>query len=156
MHLMLGMSSDQILALGPDDNMSWMQADKDLFKMLTHTNGGKCFVSQKTFDLMPHNLKGRHLRVLTRQAFGAMERGLECDWWLLGGPTLAVEALEAGFIDRCFFTKISDKAPISPSDKPITMDPIWAEVKPNFKKSFSQSFKVRNGQEVNVQVWIKK
>lgn len=81
---------------------------------MTLSRGGVCGAGSKTYDLMPQ-LRGRTLVRLTRQAalFERSESVMTLGdfaerfptGWLLGGPTVAVEAIRLGLVDRTFLIR---------------------------------------------------
>lgn len=106
MRLIMGMSSDGYVAARPDDEMTWLGPDdKTAFRLLTNV-GGECFVSRKTRALMPAELPGRKLWVVTREPAAEDECDLEWahqrgpDGWLLGGQHLALVALGLGYVEE--------------------------------------------------------
>lgn len=106
MQLILGISQDGFIAKSEDDNMDWLKCDKNIFKLLSSTNGGVNLVSEKTGLLMPQNLPGRQLIYLSRKR---MELNFAFKHFpnanLLGGQTLAKQALQRGMIETIFITE---------------------------------------------------
>lgn len=108
--LIMALSADGFLCRGPDDDMSWTgREDKALFKTLTLT-GGVMGAGSRTFDLLPE-LPGRRLvRLSTHDGGEDCSDGhrMSLDMfpyrypgaWLLGGPTVACEALERYLVDE--------------------------------------------------------
>jgi len=95
----LAVSADGYLAREKNDRMNWLgQTDKAVFRILTGV-GGWCATSAKTAECMPKTLQGRELTVLSRNG---MSLQTFAEWkpegWLLGGPTLAMAALEMGLL----------------------------------------------------------
>lgn len=115
MRLLLARSSDGFLARGPDDDMRWTgQSDKAAFRLLTLSNGNDVLLAgSRTFDQMP-KLPGRQMERLSRKGDAgtadswkegtSLEVAAACwpDAWLIGGPTVAAEALRAGLVRRAF------------------------------------------------------
>ena len=112
MRLLLASSADGYLARGPDDDMKWTgPVDKAVFRLLTLSNGNDVLLAgSRTFDQMP-KLPGRHMERLSREdkPFGKHPRldltvaaGCFPDAWLIGGPTVAREALQLGLVRRAF------------------------------------------------------
>lgn len=101
-------SSDGFVARGPEDDMSWTgSADKALFRLLTRAGSQVCGVGSNTYKLMP-KLPGRKLTQISRGPDGI---SLEDLWripnsWLLGGQTLALEALDLGCIETAFMVEV--------------------------------------------------
>ena len=103
MRLLMAVSADGFLARGPDDDMRWTgRLDKKVFRLLTGV-GGVCGAGSTTYDLMETTLKGRTLFRLSRSGH---DMGLRLfaeahpSAWLIGGPTIAVEAFQRGLIDE--------------------------------------------------------
>ena len=107
MRLILAVSADGYLARGSDDQMEWTGSeDKLAFRQLTSV-GGVCAAGSTTHALMPR-LPGRELIRLSRKPQeGSMGLGrlayLHPDAWLLGGPTVALEAFQLSMVDEAFF-----------------------------------------------------
>lgn len=106
MKLLMAVSADGYLCSGPDDDMIWTgTTDKLLFRMLTSV-GGVCAVGLNTYHLMPA-LDSRQLIPLSRHGY-TLERLQEehPDAWLLGGPTIAKAALDAGLVTEVHLNEI--------------------------------------------------
>lgn len=106
MRLLMASSDDGYLCKGPDDDMGWTgSTDKLLFRALTSV-GGVCAAGSRTHDLMP-SLPGREFIRLSREAY-TLEHLQEAhpDAWLLGGPTVARTALEAGLVHEAHLCQI--------------------------------------------------
>lgn len=111
MRLLLASSADGYLARGPEDDMKWTgPVDKAVFRLLTLSSTDVLLAGSRTFDQMP-KLPGRTMLRLSREAkpFGKHPRfdldvAATCfeDPWLIGGPTVAVEALKRGLVRRAF------------------------------------------------------
>ncbi len=104
MRLLLAVSADGFLAKGPDDDMRWTgPVDKAIFRLLTLSNGNDVLLAgSRTFDQMP-KLPGRQMERLSRDGMTLeMAAGRWPDAWLIGGPTVAVEALKLGLVSRAF------------------------------------------------------
>lgn len=101
MRLVMGVSSDGYVSLGPGDRMEWLKGDDKLaFRLLTVAGSGVCGASARTLDLMPAHLEGRRLVRITRSNFCleafVQRHGPDCT--LLGGQTLALYALEQNLV----------------------------------------------------------
>jgi dihydrofolate reductase len=100
--LLLAVSADGFLARGPDDDMRWTgRDDKAVFRLLTLTGKGPVLVGRKTAELLPA-LPGRTVHAISRGPKGITLQ--EASWahrdaWLLGGPSVAREALEANLVE---------------------------------------------------------
>ncbi|AKQ75802.1 dihydrofolate reductase [Roseobacter phage RDJL Phi 2] len=98
MRLILGVSADGYLAREKNDRMDWLgPTDKQVFRILTGV-GSVCGVSAKSAALMPKTLPGRQMQIISRSGDDCMTlvefANRHQDGWLLGGPTLAMAALE--------------------------------------------------------------
>lgn len=121
--LILAVSADGYLARGPRDDMSWTgRDDKAAFRLLTSV-GGRCAVGARSWALMPAELPGRSLVPLTqdgRLVYHGLDRTGACPeasttvgrfahanpaGWLLGGPSLAHEALDLGLVDQVYLCR---------------------------------------------------
>lgn len=105
MRLVMAVSKDGWLARCHDDNMTWLGADdKAAFRLLTSTNGGHVGVGSKTAECMPPVLPGRSLLVLSTRScarrWGSLDDFHRCypGGSLIGGPTVALEALRKSYI----------------------------------------------------------
>jgi dihydrofolate reductase len=119
LRLILAVSQDGFLAKGPADDMRWTSKDdKRMFRALTSV-GGVLGAGSRTFDQLP-KLPGRRVIRLTSSPraedapvgrAGALEMtlGRFChahpDAWLIGGPTIAREALELGMVGEVFMCR---------------------------------------------------
>lgn len=115
MRLLLASSADGYLARGPEDDMKWTgPIDKAVFRLLTLSNGNDVLLAgSRTFDQMP-KLPGRTMERLSRKGEDgtadswkegtSLEAAAACwpDAWLIGGPTVAREALQLGLVRRAF------------------------------------------------------
>ncbi len=104
--LILAVSADGFIARGPDDDMKWTgPIDKALFRALTCT-GGALLVGSQTAKAMPQKLPNRRLITLSRNAQVGITLA-EAAWshrdaWLIGGGTVALEALRTNLVERAF------------------------------------------------------
>ncbi len=132
MRIVMAVSKDGYVARGPSDDMSWLGAtDKAVFRILTGVNGDVA-VGRGTACYMPRELPGRSLVYLssrgrqTGKSWGTLEQfhRLAKHGWLIGGPRLALLALEAGYVDEVHLCR-SDRCafPDTHEDDPI-VDPI--------------------------------
>lgn len=99
MKLIMAISADGYVARSPQDDMSWLgSADKAAFRILTCV-GGVLGVSARTANFMPLVLPGRKLVRLSHHDMDLTTfYKKHPDAWLLGGQTLALGALEMGYI----------------------------------------------------------
>lgn len=107
MRLLMAVSADGYLCLGPNDDMKWTgPTDKKLFRALTSV-GGVCAVGVTTYHLTP-SLDGRQLIPLSRRGY-TLDRLQEehPDAWLLGGPTVAKAALDAGLVTEAHINEVN-------------------------------------------------
>lgn len=130
MRLLLAVSADGYLARGPDDDMRWTgPLDKAAFRLLTLSDEEVLLAGSRTFDQMPP-LPGRTMLRLSREdrPYGKHKRldldvAAQChpNAWLIGGPTVAEEALRRGMIDRAFIcvspAMLHSGMPFSPLDR---------------------------------------
>lgn len=130
--LVMAVSKDGFVSLGPDDDMLWTGPDdKRAFRLLTSV-GGVLGAGRRTFENLPR-LKGRRVLCLStrrivlpnaearegmRHPFSdgplsddtAYEHAVTLgqfahqypDAWLIGGQTVALEALSLGLVDQVF------------------------------------------------------
>jgi dihydrofolate reductase len=98
MRLLMAVSVDGFLCIGPDDDMTWTgPADKTLFRALTSV-GGICAAGSATWRIMPR-LEGRQLIPVSRSGYTLHRLEAEHpEAWLIGGPTIAVAALRLGLV----------------------------------------------------------
>jgi dihydrofolate reductase len=119
--LLLAVSADGFLAKGPNDDMKWTgPADKAVFRLLTLT-GGVLLAGRQTAQQLPP-LPGRKVVALSRQHhLGLTLR--EAYWstpqaWLIGGPSVAAEALRENMVERAFLCRtdaiLGEGIPIGP------------------------------------------
>lgn len=102
MRLIMAVSNDGFVAKGPTDDMTWLGPhDKTAFRLLTVAGSGVCGVSAKTRALMPLYLCGRLLVQIEREGFtlSDFDHQYREDCSLIGGQTLAIEAITAGLVD---------------------------------------------------------
>ncbi|KFH18455.1 hypothetical protein ELZ19_06970 [Brucella abortus] len=108
MRLVMATSRDGWMARRADDDMSWLGAtDKAVFRILTGVDGTVA-VGSRTAEHMPRTLGGRRVLVLSAsgrrafQSWGTLEdfHRVHPDGWLIGGPSLALLALERGYVDE--------------------------------------------------------
>ena len=111
MRLILAVSKDGYLAREKNDRMDWLgSTDKAVFRILTGV-GGKCAVGSETAECMPKTLPGRELTVLSRRGVSLVEfANANPDGWLLGGPTLAMMALENDLLSEVHICRSDRKA----------------------------------------------
>jgi len=104
MRLVMAVSKDGYIARGPEDDMSWLGAtDKAVFRILTGVGHRQMAVGRRSAKSMPFKLEGRVLNVLSGRSDGKKLDEFYAkypDAWLLGGQTLALIALEAGYVDE--------------------------------------------------------
>lgn len=130
--LVMAVSKDGFVSLGPNDDMLWTGPDdKRAFRLLTSV-GGVLGAGRRTFEQLPR-LKGRRVVCLsTRRGFAENAAGREArqlplldgpipddaafermmtigqfahahpDGWLIGGQTVALEALSVGLVEQVF------------------------------------------------------
>lgn len=102
--LLMAVSSDGFLARGPDDDMRWTgHSDKKLFRLLTETSPDSIVLAgRKTAELLPV-LPRRRVKVISRDHTKGITLQ-EASWahgnsWLIGGPSVALEAVQANLVD---------------------------------------------------------
>lgn len=133
--LVMAVSKDGFVSLGPNDDMLWTGPDdKRAFRLLTSV-GGVLGAGRRTFEQLPR-LKGRRVICLsTRKGFvekaearearqhpfsdgpvsedASYERAMSLGQfahqhptgWLIGGQTVALEALSVGLVDQVFLCR---------------------------------------------------
>lgn len=110
MKLIMAISGNGYVAMGPEDDMSWTgPVDKAVFKLLTSTSEVLA-VSAKTLEFMPNELpgRGRLYALSTNPRRGvALEdfAAVHPNAWLLGGQELALYALKNGFVDKAYLCR---------------------------------------------------
>lgn len=104
MKLLMAVSSDGFLAAGPDDAMRWTGVtDKAIFRLLTLTGDRytPILAGRRTVGMLPR-LHGREVKMLSRHNENGVTledaEALYPEAWLIGGPTVALEALKRGFV----------------------------------------------------------
>jgi len=100
--LLMAVSADGFVCRGPNDDMRWTgKSDKQAFRLLTSV-GGVVGAGSTTFDQMPP-LKHRQMVRISRgpgpenMSIGRFAYTYP-DAWLIGGQTVAMEALETGMV----------------------------------------------------------
>ncbi|ALH23649.1 putative dihydrofolate reductase [Pseudomonas phage PaMx28] len=133
MKLILAVSRDGFLASGPDDDMRWTgPADKYAFRLLTLSDGEPLLAGKQTARLMPP-LPGRDIVHLSRSTLPLDMAGrLMREAWLIGGPTVAMEALRLGLVHRAFIHRtqhvLGEGIPFAPLRELLPKEP-WGFVK---------------------------
>lgn len=96
----MAVSRDGYLARERNDRMQWLgPADKAVFRVLTGVDGGHCLVSARTYGDMPEAIEGRTMHLVSRRGLTLEEAAHRFPRaWLLGGPTLAMAAIDAGLV----------------------------------------------------------
>jgi dihydrofolate reductase len=107
--LLMAVSADGFVARGENDDMRWTgPADKFLFKLLTTASDQVLLAGSTTYDQMPP-LPHRKLVRLTRKPCGLTLRQAAHFYgeaWLIGGPTIALEALSLGLVERAYISRV--------------------------------------------------
>ena len=102
MRIVMAVSKDGWMARRLDDNMRWLgPTDKAVFRILTGV-GGYVAVGGNSRRCMPGRLIGRNLTVLSSKGPATLF-DFYCrhpDGWLVGGPRLALLALDLGYVDE--------------------------------------------------------
>ncbi len=101
--LVMATSADRYVAKGPHDDMSWCpKGDKQLFRVLTGING-TLGAGRVTAEQLPR-LPGRTVVSLSNSPMFGMTLGAFAfkypGAWLLGGQTIALEALSIDLVDE--------------------------------------------------------
>jgi dihydrofolate reductase len=105
MQLILGLSKNNFIAKSENDDMGWLKTDKNVFRLLSATNGGINYISKKSGEFMPDILPGRKIIKLSRKSLNLdMAYTLNRKSNLLGGQTLALEAINKNYITDIFLT----------------------------------------------------
>lgn len=127
MRAILAVSADGYLAKGQNDDMTWSgPTDKAIFRILTCT-GSLMAASRNTVRLMPSKLPGRTLVALSSQGYveheswGTLHEFSVAypDAWLIGGPKLVMQALEAGMLHEVHLCRSLRQALPEPEALPI-------------------------------------
>lgn len=117
LRLILAVSADGYLSRGPHDDMEWTGSpDKKVFRLLTSV-GGVCAAGSTTWAHMPE-LPGRRVVPISRclavqHRMGHSEHAMSLgtfahrfpNGWLLGGPTVAMDALDCGLVDQVYLCR---------------------------------------------------
>ncbi len=156
--LVMAVSKDHFVARGPDDDMGWTgEQDKKAFRLLTMV-GGVMGAGRRTFDLLSRTvLQGRKLVCISREGEGYAYKPVEgwggyeetlaqcprmslghfaCNYpgaWLIGGPTVAYEAVSACLIDEIHLCKVDEYIGAKRGDTPI---PLWHALGQDWGKRF--------------------
>lgn len=109
MKLLIAVSADGFVATGPSDNMRWTGLqDKAVFRLLTLTSDQVLLAGRVTAELMP-TLSGRTLVPLSLGKGGISLEEASIyypDAWLIGGYTVALEALHRGYIKEAIISRV--------------------------------------------------
>jgi dihydrofolate reductase len=115
--LIMAVSADGFLAKGPDDDMTWTGSeDKLLFRLLTVLGGDPVLKSRavllagrRTAEQMP-KLVHRAVLPISRSGITlGSAASLYQDAWLIGGPTLAMQALLDGLVFEAYIMHVPAK-----------------------------------------------
>lgn len=141
MKLVLGISRDGYIARSANDDMRWLGAnDKAAFKLLTSTGGGVLGVSKKTALCMPNSLPGRRLIKLSRNGITLVKfNNLFPSGWLIGGQTLALEAIDCGYLTEIYLCRSDRFAFPCQDDKPIA-DRVTSRLRPGWSVCVTTHF----------------
>lgn len=119
----MAVSKDGWMARWLDDDMSWLGAtDKAVFRILTGVNGA-IGAGRRTAETMPRRLPGRNLTVLSSMGKHTTLNQFydrHPDGWLIGGPRLALLALDLGLVDEVHLCRSDRMAFPVFEDAPIT------------------------------------
>jgi dihydrofolate reductase len=133
MKLILAVSRDGFLASGPSDDMRWTgPADKYAFRLLTLSDGEPLLAGRRTAEMLPP-LPGRDVVRLDRATLSVEQAGrILPHAWLIGGPTVALEALRLGLVRSAFIHRVQhvlgDGVPFAPLRELLPEQP-WGFVK---------------------------
>ena len=111
----MAVSKDGIVAKSEDDKMDWTgHLDKKVFRLLTMVGGKPLGAGRKTFGLLPE-LGGRSVVSISRTegqgcSLGSFDRMTDGEGWLIGGQTLALSAIDEGFVQEMFLCRSSNAA----------------------------------------------
>lgn len=107
MKLVMAISKDGYVARGEHDTMQWTgSTDKALFKLVTLIGGGVVAAGCKTAAILPA-LEGRSVLALSRGGYTLHDFAEEYpEGVLIGGQTVALEALELGLIDEVILMRL--------------------------------------------------
>lgn len=103
MKLILAVSADGFVAKGPVDDMSWTgKLDKAIFKLLTLSGNNQLWAGYTTYCQMPI-LAHRTVHPISRdneKGYSLSSNLFKEDDWLIGGQTVAIEAIKSNLIDE--------------------------------------------------------
>ena len=107
----MAVSANGFVARGPEDDMSWTgKLDKNIFRLLTSLSSEPLFAGKRTFNQMPP-LPGRVVFPLSfedRTCYDLKTAQFNHpSSWLIGGQTVALEALRLGMLDEVVLCKNS-------------------------------------------------
>lgn len=147
----MAISKDGYVARARHDNMRWLGAtDKAVFRVLTGVDA-RLGVSARTAQCMPPTLEGRSLIQLSTK--GMTLEAFHTQWgrdtWLIGGQTLCMLALDAGYVQEVHLCR-SDRMAF-----PSRPDAISDEITPYMKKR-SKHWKMMLETQINdvtVECW---
>lgn len=120
----MAVSADGYMARKEDDDMSWLgSADKAVFRALSAV-GGVCGVGRRTISCMPNFLPGRTLIGISGSGQHPFMNLKDFDVmfpqaWLIGGPTVAWQAVMKGLVTEAHICRSDRKAFPSERDGPI-------------------------------------
>lgn len=112
LNLVMAVSKEDMVARGPDDNMSWTGSlDKSIFRLLTFTNPVIGMSRRSILQLPGRQLPGRKLIELSRYGLTveSFAESYPCAW-LGAGPSLAVAALEAQVVSKVFLVHLGSRS----------------------------------------------
>jgi dihydrofolate reductase len=120
MKLILAQSYDEFLAKSSNDKMLWTGVyDKHIFKLLTHFDNGPLLVGSTTAVLLP-SLKHREVIILNRKNFDLTSAAIKYpNGILIGGPTIALEALKRQYIKKFVLVTIKKSLVFGISSKEL-------------------------------------
>lgn len=117
--LILAVSADGFLALGPTDDMKWTgPIDKGIFKLMTLVEQSDLepviLFGRRTFEQMP-KLAGRQIDFISRSGEGTFASrtlrimaNIHPTAWLGGGADVALSALQEGLVGQAFIFHSSE------------------------------------------------
>lgn len=132
MKILMAHSADGYLCMGPRDDMTWTGPDdKKIFRLLTRSSESPLLAGRTTAEIMPR-LPKQVLAISRPHLTLGKADSLYPDAWLIGGPTIAREAILGGFAKVVFLVQspqeLYDGTPLTRITEVIPMTKAKREV----------------------------